>query len=141
LQGKNRFGYEERSKAKNRRKYFAGGNIRMKREYIDYLNDIVEAIEKIRLFTKDFSYARFSKDEKTQMAVVRCLEIIGEAVKNIPLSVRQKHPKVPWKDMAGMRDKLIHEYFGVNLTVVWQTITVELPPLEKVFLKICNACK
>lgn len=113
----------------------------MKREYIDYLEDIVEASKKIRFFTKGYSYERFSKDEKTQMAVVRCLEIIGEAVKKVPLSVRQRYPKVPWKDIAGMRDKLIHEYFGVNLMVVWQTITVELPPLEKVFLKIRSNCK
>ena len=113
----------------------------MTREYFDYLNDIIEAASKINLFIKGKSYKEFSKDEKTQLAVIRCLEIIGEAAKNIPSSFKQKYPNIPWKDMAGMRDKLIHEYFGVNLAVVWHTITKELPPLRKIFAKINSSLK
>jgi len=110
----------------------------MKREYADYLNDIIEASGKIELFIKGKTYKTFFDDEKTQLAVIRCLEIIGEAVKKIPAAIKQKYPKVPWKDMAGMRNKLIHEYFGVNLIVVWHTITEELPPLRKIFLEIAH---
>jgi uncharacterized protein with HEPN domain len=73
------------------------------------------------------TYERFVKDKKTVDAVVRNLEIIGEAAKHIPERVRKKYPSVPWRDMAGMRDRLIHWYFGVNLDVVWKTVKERLP--------------
>jgi len=71
-------------------------------------------------FVKSMSYDEFVQDDKTVFAVVRAIEIIGEAVKNIPEEVRGSYPEIPWKDMAGMRDKLIHSYFGIRLERVWK---------------------
>ena len=76
------------------------------------------------------SYEAFAKDRKTVDATVRNFEIIGEATKHIPERIRKEYPKVPWKDMAGMRDKLIHGYFGVKLDVVWKTIKERLPAVK-----------
>ena len=75
------------------------------------------------------SFDEFTKDDKTVFAVVRGLEIIGEAAKNIPSDVREKYAIIPWREMAGMRDKLTHNYFGVNLLVVWKTATQDIPAL------------
>lgn len=75
------------------------------------------------------SYDKFSEDIKTQDAVVRTLEIVGEATKRLSPALREQHPEMPWKDMAGVRDKLIHDYFGVNFDIVWQIVTEELPPV------------
>ena len=105
----------------------------MKREFIDYLNDIFSAIEKVELFTQGMDMEGFVEDEKTVFAVVRALEIIGEAAKKIPVQVRDRYPDVPWQEMAGIRDKLIHEYFGVKLEVVWNTVEKDLPEL-KIFI-------
>ncbi|MBI5555312.1 MAG: DUF86 domain-containing protein [Elusimicrobia bacterium] len=102
----------------------------MKREIGDYLQDIIEAIEKAEIFVKGMTYERFLKDEKTIYAVVRTLEIVGEAVKNIPQERRKKYSAIPWKDMAGMRDKLIHEYFGVKTELLWRAVKNELPPIS-----------
>jgi len=113
----------------------------MKRKYGDYIEDIVEAMSKVKKFTKNMSYQDFIKDEKTVFAVVRALEIIGEAAKNIPESLRRKYPEIPWKDMAGMRDKLIHEYFGAKLEVVWDTVKVEIPALRLKFRRIVKDFK
>ncbi len=102
----------------------------MIREYKDYLVDIIDAIEKTESFTKGMSFEDFEKDAKTAFAVVRAFEIIGEAVKKIPAGIRAKHKEIPWKEMAGMRDKLIHEYFGVKPRVVWKTIKEDLPKVK-----------
>ena len=75
------------------------------------------------------TYHRFLADIKTQDAVVRNLEIIGEATKNLSMQLRDKYPDLPWKGMAGIRDKLIHHYFGINLDIVWNIVTNDLPPL------------
>jgi uncharacterized protein with HEPN domain len=82
------------------------------------------------MYTDVMTYDSFLKDIKTQDAVIRNLEIIGEATKRLSSELREKHPGVPWKGMAGVRDRLIHHYFGVNLDIVWDIITVELPALE-----------
>jgi len=99
------------------------------REIRDYLNDLVEAAERAIEFTEAMTYKGFSKDEKTVYAVVRAIEVMGEAVKNIPGEVRDAYPAIPWREMAGMRDKLIHEYFGVDRSIVWQTVREDIPQL------------
>lgn len=108
----------------------------MKREIGDYIEDIISAMDKALDFVKNMSYEEFTRDDKTVFAVVRALEIVGEAVKNIPGNVRKKYPEIPWKDMAGMRNKVIHEYFGVKLNIVWRTVKEEIPPLKPLFEKI-----
>lgn len=82
------------------------------------------------------SYEEFVQDEKAVFAVIRAIEIIGEAVKNIPDDVRKAYPEVPWKGMAGMRNKVIHEYFGVDLKVVWETIQERIPEVKLSFEKM-----
>lgn len=97
-----------------------------KRADLESLNDIREAILRIESYVKGMTFARFIKDFKTQDAVVRNLEIIGEAVKNISAALKQQYPKVPWKKLAGVRDRLIHHYFGVNFDIVWTIVSEEL---------------
>jgi uncharacterized protein with HEPN domain len=106
------------------------------RDIRDYLNDIIDSIEDIWSFTKDMSYKDLESDKKTLYAVIRCLEIIGEAVKKIPKIVREKYPEVPWKEIGGMRNKLIHEYFGVDIETIWDTIHDDLSPLKKIIVRI-----
>ena len=108
----------------------------MKREYGDYIEDIISSMNKAQAFIKDMDYVDFSSDEKTVFAVLRAFEIMGEAAKNIPESIRKKYPKIPWKDIAGMRDKLIHEYFGVKLELIWNTITKRVPLLKPKFKSV-----
>jgi len=100
------------------------------REIIDYLNDIDGSVADIINFTKDMTFEEFEGDKKTQHAVIHCLEVTGEAVKKIPDDIRNRYNKMPWKEIAGMRDKLIHEYFGVDLETVWTTIIEDIPPLK-----------
>ena len=110
----------------------------MKREYQDYLSDLIEAIDKIEQFVDPMTIEKFEKDEKTLFAVIRALEIMGEAAKKIPPGIRVKYKNIPWRQIAGMRDKLIHEYFGVNAKVVWKTVREDIPmvkPLIKQMIK------
>ncbi|MBI5418445.1 DUF86 domain-containing protein [Candidatus Poribacteria bacterium] len=108
----------------------------MKREIGDYLEDIIKAMKSAMDFINNMEYEKFIWDIKTSFAVVRALEIIGEAAKNIPDDIRNKNPEIPWKDMTGMRDKVIHEYFGVDLKIVWTAVKEEIPPLIPLFEKI-----
>lgn len=98
-----------------------------KRNDRDLLIDIREAINRITTYVTGETYFSFVADTKTQDAVIRNLEILGEATKNLSESLRSQFPHVPWKSMAGVRDRLIHHYFGVNLDIVWQIATIELP--------------
>lgn len=96
-----------------------------------YLQDIKEAICDINNFIEDVNEEEFYRDKEKQYAVLRCLEIIGEAVKNLSKNLKAKHPQIPWRDIAGMRDKLIHMYFGVKPELVWSTIKDNIPNLKK----------
>ncbi len=102
------------------------------REISDYIDDIIAAVSEVEDFTRGMSYETFASDKKTINAVIRSLEILGEAAKHIPASFRQKHRDIPWSKMAGMRDVLIHDYMGVDLKTVWkvsQERLLELKPL------------
>ena len=94
-----------------------------------FLKHIVDAISDVEKFSKNVTKAEFLKNKEKQYAVLRALEIIGEASKNLCEQVKGKHSEVPWRDVAGMRDKLIHGYFGVKLELVWETVRNELPKL------------
>jgi uncharacterized protein with HEPN domain len=100
------------------------------RDYGDYIQDIAESIEDIENFVRGMTYTDFINDRKTFNAVVRSIEIIGEAAKNIPAIIRGRYPSLPWKKMSGMRDKLVHEYFGIDSEIVWKTINDDLPRLK-----------
>ncbi len=99
------------------------------RIYVDYLRDMVESAEKALDFVQGMTQDEFIDDEKTTYAVIRALEVLGEAAKKIPDEVRGEHPDIPWRTIAGMRDKLIHEYFGVDRVVIWRTVTEDIPGL------------
>jgi uncharacterized protein with HEPN domain len=99
------------------------------KDYSDYLDDIVEYAKKAESFLDGVSLKEFESNEEKVLAVVRALEVIGEAARNIPKGLRKKYPQVPWSEMTGMRDKLIHDYFGVNLEVVWRTVKEDLPSM------------
>lgn len=101
-----------------------------------FLGHIMESIDRIESDTVGLSEAGFSEMPTVQDAVIRRLEIIGEAVRNIPKSFRSEHPEIPWKKIAGMRDVLIHEYFGVDLELVWKIVQKDIPKLKKQISKL-----
>jgi len=108
----------------------------MKREIGDYVQDIIDSMVKSMKFVEGMKYEAFIHDDKTIFAVIRAIEVIGEAVKNIPDEAKKEYPEIPWRDMAGTRDKLIHGYFGVDLKRVWKTVKEEIPPLKPLFEKM-----
>lgn len=106
------------------------------RDYRLYLKDILAAIQSIEDFIAGMDLETFQVDDKTNSAVMRKLEIIGEAVKQVPDELRHQYSQIPWKEMAGMRDKLIHFYFGVDYRLVWKTITERLPSIKRDIEKV-----
>lgn len=112
------------------------------RDISDYLQDILEHIEAAERFVAKMTFADFEADEKTVFALIRALEVIGEATKQLPLSITALYPEIPWRGFAGMRDRLIHAYFGVKLDIVWNTTQEDLPllkPVVQVLLKQARA--
>ncbi|HUT62994.1 MAG TPA: DUF86 domain-containing protein [Anaerolineae bacterium] len=108
----------------------------MNREIGDYIQDILEAMDNAIKFIENMSYDEFAQDTKTIYAVIRAIEVIGEATKNIPDEIRKKYPEIPWKDMAGMRNKTIHEYFGVKIERVWLTVKENIPEIKPLIKKV-----
>ncbi len=108
----------------------------MPRDYKVYLEDCLESIQKISEFTKDFSLKSFVEDAKTFDAVIRNLEIIGEAIKKVPEEIRNSNPEVEWKKISGLRDILVHEYFGIDPDIVWDVIQTKLPTLKEQIKKL-----
>ncbi|HYN44671.1 MAG TPA: DUF86 domain-containing protein [Candidatus Limnocylindrales bacterium] len=102
----------------------------MKRDYDLFIRDILDAIDMIEEFIGNMDYGEFMKDDKTSTAVVKKIEIIGEAIKNIPNDVRVKHKEIPWKDIVGMRNKITHSYFKIDYEIVWNVVKVKLPALK-----------
>jgi uncharacterized protein with HEPN domain len=103
----------------------------MPRDYKVYLEDILQAISRIREYTAGLSAAAFAVDAKTLDAVVRNLEVIGEAARALPEAIRSQHPEVDWKKTVGLRNILIHQYFGVDSEIIWDIIQNKLPALEE----------
>lgn len=101
----------------------------MTRNVLLYLSDILDNMRRSQEFVGNLTYEEFNADVKTVYAVLRCLEVIGEAAKNVPFSVREQYPAVPWKDMAGMRDRLIHFYFGISYGKVWAAVKEDIPAI------------
>lgn len=108
----------------------------MKRSYEDYLKDILDNAERALRFVQGVSKKALQENDEKLFAVIRALEIIGEATKHIPPSIRKQYAEIPWQKMAGMRDILIHGYFGVDFEVIWKTLRQDLPPLRKAAARI-----
>ena len=104
--------------------------MKKERQTTDHLNDILYAISKVDEFIGGLTYEQFLEDEKTQFAVIRAIEVMGEATKNIPDPFKASHSSVPWRNISGMRDKLIHAYFGIDMDILWKTVTKEVPVIE-----------
>lgn len=106
------------------------------RDYTDFIQDITDAIKAINKFIADMTFENFAQDDKTVSAVTRKFEIIGEAANRIPKTVQEKYPEIPWSYMIGMRNKIIHDYDGVNLMIVFDSAKEDLkdllPRLEKI---------
>lgn len=101
-----------------------------------FIEHIIENIIDIESFVKNVDKDKFLKNKEKQNAVIRSLEIIGEAVKNLPQNITDKYPIIPWKEIAGTRDKITHHYFGVDLELIWKTITENIPELKQEILEI-----
>ena len=113
----------------------------MSRDYKLFLQDILQAIGDIRAFTAGYSLETLINDKRTYHAILRNIEVIGEAVKKLPDEIKDRHPEVEWKKIAGARDILIHHYFEINLRVVWDILQNKLPPLERQISRILQSSK
>jgi uncharacterized protein with HEPN domain len=107
-----------------------------KRELDDFLQDILEAIGAVERFLTGVSFEEFAQNEEKIFAVEKAMEIIGEAVKNLPNSLRSQYPEIPWKNIAGMRDKLVHEYWGTDVNILWKTAQQRVPELKEQVIRI-----
>ena len=102
----------------------------MKRNYKLFIKDIISAMKSIEKFVEGLSLDEVKEDDKTSSAVIRKFEIIGEATRHVPDNLKENYPDIPWKRMAGMRDRLIHAYFGVDYRLVWEAIKIDIPKLK-----------
>jgi uncharacterized protein with HEPN domain len=111
----------------------------LKKDYKTYLSDILENIERAERFASNLSYDQLINDDKTCYAIVRCIEIMGEAARHIPDNIRNRYPEVPWKDIVGMRDIIVHSYSTIDYPTVWSTLKNNLPQLRKYISTIINS--
>jgi len=107
-----------------------------KRDYSLFLNDIVQACEKIERYTNPFDYNQFSVNEMAIDAVIRNFEVIGEAIRNIPNELKNAYPQVEWQEAVGFRNIMIHNYFGIDLEAVWETVQKNIPLLKSHILDV-----
>jgi uncharacterized protein with HEPN domain len=104
----------------------------MSRRSFDLLiEDLWEAVEKVERYTSGFDHDRFIGDEKTIDSVVRNLEIIGEAVGKLPVEIRERHPEIPWKKIIGLRHRIVHDYFDIDVEIIWQILERDIPAFKK----------
>ncbi|OGF20818.1 hypothetical protein A2316_01790 [Candidatus Falkowbacteria bacterium RIFOXYB2_FULL_38_15] len=101
-----------------------------------YLKDILGSIQSIKSYTYGFTFEQFLRDPKTQDAVLRNLEVVGEAARHITKETKKNYSEIPWRQIVDMRNKVIHEYFGVDLKILWKTVQEDIPYLEKEIKKI-----
>lgn len=106
-----------------------------------YLQDVQDAIRKIEKYTRGANFEKFSRDEQIIDAVVRNFSIIGEAVKSIPQEIKVKNPDVFWNEIKGLRNKIVHEYFGIDEEILWKTIQDDLPTFKKQIAKLFKTVK
>lgn len=102
----------------------------MSREFLDFVEDILDAMDKAEILVEGFTYEEFEADFRTNFVVIRALEIIGEASKRVPMDVRRQYPEIPWRGMAGMRDRIIHGYDTVDLQIVWDVVQQDIPEIK-----------
>ena len=108
----------------------------MKRDFLVYIDDILNAMDQAEIFVAEMSYEQFENDLRTTYAVTRALEIVGEAAKRLPPDFRDLYPDIPWKDMAGMRDRIIHGYDMVDLRIVWDVVKQDIPQIKPLIQQI-----
>jgi uncharacterized protein with HEPN domain len=102
----------------------------MSNEFLDYVEDILDAMDKAEILLQDVTFDQFEADFRINFAVVRALEIIGEATKRLPMTLREEYPDIPWRNMAGMRDRIIHGYDVIDLEIVWDVVKKDIPQLK-----------
>ncbi|OGO33619.1 MAG: hypothetical protein A2W35_14310 [Chloroflexi bacterium RBG_16_57_11] len=110
----------------------------MSDEYLDHIEDILDAMNKAEILLEGVTFEQFEADFRTNFAVVRALEIVGEATKRLPDSLRQQYPDIPWRGMAGMRDRIIHAYDTVDLEIVWDVVKKDIPEIKPRIQKILS---
>ena len=113
----------------------------MSRDIKLYISDILEQMNNAETFIGNMNIDQFSEDKKTAFAVMRSIEIIGEASKGVPEEIRKKYPEIPWKSMSGMRDKIVHMYFGVNFKRIWLVVKEDIPRLKPLIEKVLSDLK
>lgn len=110
----------------------------MSGEFLDYIEDILDAMEKAEILLNETTFEQFEADFRINFAIVRALEIIGEATKRLPMNVRENYPDIPWRNMAGMRDRIAHGYDSINLPIVWHVVKTDIPHLKPQIRQILN---
>lgn len=108
------------------------------RQLSEFLQDILDTIADIEIFTENVELEAFQANREKVLAVVKSIEILGEAVKKVPDDIRNQYPDIPWKSIAGMRDVLVHEYWGIDVNIIWATVQEGLPPLKATIAEIAT---